>query len=243
MAAAANARVSQPGYLEKKKDSWIKFRNSERYKESKEKSSKKYQEWMERNPEEVRKMIEKQKETRIAMGSNEKISQKRIAFFKTKAGEELKKKYSSLYSGTARPPHVTQKMKDAVRVFWDSEAGWNLRNKLSEMRTDGLRDDVPFGPGWNHQASVIRARDCHTCQVCASTSEDIRELLSVHHIYSRRIYGYVPGQNENYRWANHQANLVTLCRSCHMAVEMGSKSLPTAIQARADELWELFTQR
>ena len=41
----------------------------------------------------------------------------------------------------------------------------------------------------------------------------------VHHLTPFRTFGYIPGQNTNYKIANQLENLVTLCSSCHRAAE------------------------
>jgi DEAD/DEAH box helicase domain-containing protein len=48
--------------------------------------------------------------------------------------------------------------------------------------------------------------------------------LHVHHIRPFREFGYMPGQNENYREANKPDNLITLCPSCHRQAEAGPQA-------------------
>jgi DEAD/DEAH box helicase domain-containing protein len=48
--------------------------------------------------------------------------------------------------------------------------------------------------------------------------------LHIHHIRPFREYGYVAGENENYRLANHIDNLATLCASCHRRAEAGQQT-------------------
>jgi DEAD/DEAH box helicase domain-containing protein len=49
-------------------------------------------------------------------------------------------------------------------------------------------------------------------------------ILHVHHIRPFREFGYIPGQNENYRDANQPDNLITLCPSCHRQAEAGQQA-------------------
>ena len=39
------------------------------------------------------------------------------------------------------------------------------------------------------------------------------------------MFGYVAGENENYKEANQLDNLITLCPSCHKKAEHGKISL------------------
>ena len=162
------------------------------------------------------------------------------AFFQSPEGDANKAYLRSLHIGKPRPPLVTAKMKASLRQFWDSPEGVALREQLSFKHTNGL-SDTPYGPGWARQAAKIRQRD-RCCVLCGMTRERSRRVLDVHHIKPRRMFGYIPGQNTNYRWANHAANLVTLCQSCHMKVELKGTALPPEYTDRADALWVEFTQ-
>jgi len=59
---------------------------------------------------------------------------------------------------------------------------------------------------------------CRTCGAAGATN------LHVHHIRPFREYGYMPGENENYRAANKIDNLITLCPSCHRRAEAGQQT-------------------
>ena len=63
---------------------------------------------------------------------------------------------------------------------------------------------------WNVREYVLY-RDNHSCQNCKGKSHD--EVLEVHHIKSRQIYGDRPD------------NLITLCSTCHKKVSEGKLSL------------------
>lgn len=165
-------------------------------------------------------------------------SERMQAFYQTPEGEAFRLHIADSKRGKPRPPLVRQKLRDALNAFWDTPEGVSLRERLSEQRTSGL-PDAPYGPGWAKQAVKARARD-GWCVLCQATRATTGRVLDVHHIHARRKFGYVPGQNTNYRWANHLANLVTLCQSCHIRVEMKGVAVPAAYQQRADELWSQF---
>ncbi len=76
-----------------------------------------------------------------------------------------------------------------------------------------------YGPNWYRQRQRARNRDNHTCQHCGITREKAGQSLDVHHVVPFRSFDYLPGENENYKQANRLANLITLCRSCHIKAE------------------------
>lgn len=172
-------------------------------------------------------------------GHYQASSERMKTFYQTPEGQARKERMSQAYKGVPRPVRVTQRVRESVIRFWNTPEGWALRERLSEQRTDGL-PDAPYGPGWSKQAAKARARDS-SCVLCQATRKTNGRVLDVHHIHARRKFGYVPGQNDNYRWANHLANLITLCQSCHIRVEMKGVSVPLDYQQRADDLWVLFT--
>lgn len=69
-----------------------------------------------------------------------------------------------------------------------------------------------YGPNWRAQRRLVRQRDNYTCQRCGITEQELDRELDVHHI--RRF-----GDFANYREANHENNLVSLCPICHLIVE------------------------
>jgi len=94
---------------------------------------------------------------------------------------------------------------------------------LSRELTARLRDEgvlpppVDYGPNWPAQRDAARARDDHQCRQCGATAR-AGSRLDVHHVAPFRAFGYVPGENENYRLANRLENLITLCAPCHRYV-------------------------
>lgn len=78
-----------------------------------------------------------------------------------------------------------------------------------------------YGPNWQQQRQKVLERDEFRCRTCGAGGST---LLHVHHIRPFRAYGYIPGENENYRLANEPDNLVTLCPSCHRRAEAGQQT-------------------
>lgn len=68
-----------------------------------------------------------------------------------------------------------------------------------------------YGPNWRTQRRLARERDNHTCQKCGR--RQLRPRLDVHHIRPRRDFG------DDYLAGNALANLITLCRVCHLETE------------------------
>jgi DEAD/DEAH box helicase domain-containing protein len=80
-----------------------------------------------------------------------------------------------------------------------------------------------YGPNWTGQRQAAQERDGHRCRTCGAEPRP-GQGLHVHHIRPFREYGYIPGQNENYRLANVLDNLVTLCPACHRRAELGQQT-------------------
>jgi DEAD/DEAH box helicase domain-containing protein len=78
-----------------------------------------------------------------------------------------------------------------------------------------------YGPNWLSQRKLALERDDYRCRTCGAADG---AKLHVHHIRPFREFGYIPGQNENYRQANQTDNLVTLCASCHRRAEAGQQT-------------------
>jgi HNH endonuclease len=191
------------------------------------------------NDEQIEKRrLDAWREAHQANGVAERQSRRMTDFYQTPEGREQRQKYRDLYRGKARPPEVTEKARLEMRAYWDSPEGWERRQEISAERSEGL-DNVPYGPGWKEVAEKVRERD-QCCQICGGQPTGPRSRLDVHHIHRRRKFGYVPGLNHNYFWANHLDNLISLCASCHRRVEMGSLSVPADAQELADRVWSMF---
>ncbi len=80
-----------------------------------------------------------------------------------------------------------------------------------------------YGPNWEQQRNAARARDDYRCQNC-NAPEKPNMQHHVHHLTPFRTFGYIRGQNTNYLLANQLENLVTLCPSCHRAVETAQRT-------------------
>lgn len=210
---------------------------TEQGQESRQEAARKRKQFFADNPASFQAMIDSQTKTRHERGHAQKVSEWTRDFYETDAGLERKDRFRQMYSGKKRM-HLSEKIREGVRRFWDSPAGEALRVILSERRTDGL-PEAPFGPGWKQAAYRARQRD-KVCAICGRTPEENGQALDVHHIYARRAFGYVPGQNENFRWANNLANLCSLCDSCHRRVEMRVVKVPSDFQEMADALWNEF---
>lgn len=76
-----------------------------------------------------------------------------------------------------------------------------------------------YGPNWRSQQKKARQRDADTCQSCGVTKAELGKKLDVHHVKPFRLFGYVKGENKNYKLANDLDNLLSLCSSCHMQTE------------------------
>jgi hypothetical protein len=66
--------------------------------------------------------------------------------------------------------------------------------------------------GYANTKAFVLTRDSYTCQHCKGKSKDKR--LEVHHIIFRSQYG-----------SDEEANLLTLCKTCHDALHAGTISL------------------
>jgi DEAD/DEAH box helicase domain-containing protein len=95
-----------------------------------------------------------------------------------------------------------------------------LTNRLYDLGI--LLRPNDYGPNWNGQRKLALERDGRRCRTCGASGEE--SLLHVHHIRPFREYGYAPGENENYKFANQLDNLVTLCPSCHRRAEAGQQT-------------------
>lgn len=84
-----------------------------------------------------------------------------------------------------------------------------------------------YGPNWLFQRRKALARDNYICQYCGKKKPKSKNH-QVHHIIPFRNFGYIRGQNDNYKQANSLKNLITLCSGCHRKAENGA----IAIQPR-----------
>ncbi len=96
-----------------------------------------------------------------------------------------------------------------------------------------------YGPNWQKQRDAARARDGFRCRHCG-TPEKPDMQHHVHHLTPFRSFGYIRGQNNHYLQANQLENLITLCPSCHHAVE-STRQTVTALSGLGHVLRNLAT--
>ncbi len=95
---------------------------------------------------------------------------------------------------------------------------------LSEELTARLEEagvlppPLDYGPNWATQRDAARERDGYRCRHCGTPEREGRQH-DVHHLTPFRVFGYVPGVNDLYLFANQLENLITLCLACHRRVE------------------------
>jgi len=98
-------------------------------------------------------------------------------------------------------------------------AEWLSQNRCGEMHPNWRGGWEPYyGSDWPRQRKACRERDAHTCRVCGATAEQVgSENIDVHH--------RIPFRTSH---DNSLGNLVTLCDTCHHAVEAGRVQCPDA---------------
>lgn len=84
-----------------------------------------------------------------------------------------------------------------------------------------------YGPNWRRQSKNARKRDGYACRNCGISQKKIRRKLDVHHIRPFKSFGYIRGENDNYKKANELVNLISLCPDCHKAAESGKIPVQT----------------
>lgn len=102
-------------------------------------------------------------------------------------------------------------------------ANWQSLHKSVE--NSSLWQGSPFGsygPNWKLRRRETRKRDGYECQHCHITQKELGRALDVHHIIPFAKFGYIPGENDNYKQANELSNLITLCHPCHLRAEAGN---------------------
>lgn len=97
---------------------------------------------------------------------------------------------------------------------------WIAPETAEQLMDEGvLLRPNDYGPNWEAQRDAARARDNFRCQQCNTAGQRDGPQHHVHHLRPFREFGYVRGENDNYRLANELDNLITLCPSCHRTVE------------------------
>jgi len=235
------AKERPPEHYAKIAASRKKFDQTTQGKEARRRTVEGHRRWREANPKAFAEAAQSGHTTRLERGVYQENSERQKAFFQTPEGQSHKERMGRERSGKKRPPHIIAKAAAAAREFWDSPAGYKMRQEIAKRMSKGKAEKSPWsGPNWPKQASKARQRDGHVCSLCGQAKQPNGRRLDVHHIYPRRQYGYVPGSNCNYLWANHPANLITLCAPCHVRVERGIFEVQRERQERADTLWNTF---
>ena len=109
------------------------------------------------------------------------------------------------------PPQILETSGYWCTVLPQSQA---LLEQAGQWR-DSVND---YGSNWEEQRQRVRGRDGYRCTKCGKLEPQGRQH-DVHHLIPFRVFGYVPGLNENYRQANRLDNLVLACRTCHQRLE------------------------
>ena len=120
------------------------------------------------------------------------------------------------------------KLKDTAHQFCSEPCmhAWQAAHWVGENNPHWQGGHVDYyGPNWKRQAAAARERDNGACQLCGKTERKMRRRLDVHHVQPFRSFGYIAGENENYKEANRLDNLISLCQACHKKVEIGSASV------------------
>lgn len=104
----------------------------------------------------------------------------------------------------------------------DCDKEWRQERMSGEGNPQWQGGNIDYyGPNWRAQRRATRRRDNHTCQHCKLITSKGQRLHDVHHVVPFRSFGYIPGQNDNYKKANDLSNLITLCADCHKKAEWG----------------------
>ena len=107
-----------------------------------------------------------------------------------------------------------------------TSAYWLSLQPAAQVRLEqaGLWHDSVnhYGPNWAETRRAVRARDRYRCVQCGA-AEPRGQEHDVHHLTPFRVFGYIPGINENYLQANRLENLVLVCRSCHQRIETAGR--------------------
>lgn len=123
---------------------------------------------------------------------------------------------------------------------------WNEAKRmagLSVFTHEGNGVSYPYGSRWMRQRATVVERDQYECQKCGVDDDTYREQvgigLDVHHIHKLRLFYHDLSDEEIEQVqhdnripsvlkrkiktcsmrANHESNLITVCRTCHRELE------------------------
>lgn len=134
---------------------------------------------------------------------------------------ETRRRMADWQKGRSLPREVREKISDALRGV---EKSTKTRLKMSRSTAGknnpnwkgGEYTHEWYGPGWEFVRNRVRERD-EVCQQCGHDGSSTR--LEVHHIIPIRHFRNADGIPINA--ANHEANLLLLCKRCHGRAEHG----------------------
>jgi hypothetical protein len=109
------------------------------------------------------------------------------------------------------------------RLFCDRECYRGDLSERRQRRATWTQDDNPqwkggidvsdhYGPDWRRARRAALDRDENTCRRCGISADELDSPMEVHHVRPVRTFN---DPNDGHELAN----LITLCRSCHRAVE------------------------
>lgn len=110
-----------------------------------------------------------------------------------------------------KDPEISRKISKYKKRWWEKNKG-GLRGE-NNPNWKGEKAKTFRGKNWKSQRGKALKRDDWTCQVCGITEEKSGRELDVHHKIPLLEF-------DNYEKANKLENLITLCRSCHIKIEM-----------------------
>ena len=98
---------------------------------------------------------------------------------------------------------------------------------VAKLKDEGLWTNAPndYGPNWQKQRDLARARDGFRCQICG-----VPEGANEHHVHHKIPFRMF----ESAEQANQLVNLITVCNSCHRKIE-------TAVRVRSGLTGLAFT--
>lgn len=128
----------------------------------------------------------------------------------SKKCQERRMTYACESCGKPRTVRLSQTAKrfcsNACRVGWFSTHFVGVRS--SHWRGGSVGN---YGPNWKTQRRIVRRRDGYKCQCCGVAQRNLLHALDVAHIVPFASYGL-----RSYKQANHESNLISFCRRCHL---------------------------
>jgi len=118
----------------------------------------------------------------------------------SRSGEQRRKEYAERMSEVG----------SSYAATGESNGNWKKESDRIEY----------YGPSWTENLrEEVRERDNRTCQICGDHTSEFDHSLPVHHITPFREFGL-----DKHEKANHRANLISVCRSCHRGIHNKKRS-------------------